>query len=148
MRFVRWLAVLALLLASAVRADELLMVRTTQSFPEAMANLQQAIADHGYKVVRVQRVDVGLSSSGYKTAEYRVVFFARPEEMRELPARHPELLPYLPLKIVIFAEGETTLALTNSPELLSELFTDPALRLPFQRWERDVRSMLDQFAAD
>jgi uncharacterized protein (DUF302 family) len=146
-KLLRLLALFAILVAAPLHADELLIVRTEQPFPEAMARLQDVVAAHGYKVTRVQRVDVGLTSSGYTTAEYRVVFFARPEELRRLPDGRPELLAYLPLKIVIFAEGESTLALTNSPALLSEFFTDAALRVQFQRWERDVRSILDQFAA-
>lgn len=136
-------AVSALALSTVAAADELLMVRSDRSFPEAMNQLQQIILDHGYRIARVQRVDIGLTSSGYPTAEYRIVFFAKPEEMTTLPARHPELLPYLPLKIVVFAEGESTLALTNNPAILGEFFDDASLRRQFRHWERDVRSILD-----
>ncbi len=38
------------------------------SFPEAMNALQSAIAEEGYKVSRVQRVDIGLTGSGYNIA--------------------------------------------------------------------------------
>ena len=138
--------ILLLALSLTARAEELIMVRTAQTFPEAMASLQQAIQDHGYTVARVQRVDIGLTSSGYKTAEYRVVFFGRIEEQRAVTAQQPELLPYLPLKMVIFAEGESTLVLTNSPALLGTFFRDPKLARQFQHWERDVRSILDQVA--
>jgi len=137
---------LLLTLSLTARAEELIMVRTQQTFPEAMASLQQAIVDHGYKVARVQRVDVGLSSSGFKTAEYRVVFFGRIDEVRALTEKHPDLLPYLPLKIVIFAEGDSTLVLTNSPAVFGTFFHDPTLARQFQHWERDVRSILDQVA--
>lgn len=133
------------LLASA-HADELQMVRAEQAFPEAMTRLQEIITKHDYKVTRVQRVDIGLTSSGYATAEYRIVFFGKPDEMRALPERHPELLPYLPLKIVVFAEGESTLAVAHSPALLGDFYREPALRRQFQRWDRDMRSILDQFA--
>ncbi|MEK7797111.1 MAG: DUF302 domain-containing protein, partial [Pseudomonadota bacterium] len=59
----RFLAFLFLLLAAPAQADELLMARVERSFPEAMNALQQSIQDHGYKVTRVQRVDIGLTSS-------------------------------------------------------------------------------------
>lgn len=147
MKALRSLVILLLLVAGlAARAEELIMVRTPQTFPEAMASLQQAIQDHGYTVARIQRVDVGLASSGFKTAEYRVVFFGRINEQRAITAKHPELLPYLPLKIVIFAEGDSTLVLTNSPALLGTFFRDSDLGRQFQHWERDVRSILDQVA--
>ena len=111
------LLVLCLLLglSSAAVADELLMVRVTRPFPEAMNNLQETIRAKGYVVSRVQRVDVGLTASGFPTAEYRLVFFGKQAEIRELSAAYPELIPYLPLTIVVFAEGDDTLVLTTDP---------------------------------
>ena len=140
----RFLAFLFLLLAVPAHADELLMARVERSFPEAMNALQQSIQDHGYKVTRVQRVDIGLTSSGFKTAEYRVVFFGKREELLSLPDKHPELLAYLPLKFTIFSEGEHTLVATNNPALFAVFFKEPTLARTFQHWEKDVRSILDQ----
>jgi uncharacterized protein (DUF302 family) len=130
-------------LAGAAPAEELIMVRSPRPFAEAINALQIAIEEHGYKVQRIQRVDVGLTQSGFKTDAYRLVFFGKPDELRALADAHPELLPYLPLKIVIFAEENTTLALTNNPALLGTFFTDTALAVHFRRWEKDVRSILD-----
>ena len=133
--------------ATGARADEMLMVRAERPFDDAISDLQIAIQDHGYKVARIQRVDVGLASGGYTTAEYRLVFFGRPEEMREIEDRYPELLPYLPLKIVIFAEGGSTLALAYNPTILQTYFRIEPLQTRFRGWEKDIREILDQFAA-
>lgn len=138
------LLVFLLLFGSTAVADELLMARVEKPFPEAMNALQQAIQDHGYQVARVQRVDIGLTASGYKTAEYRVVFFGKREELLSLPDQHPELLAYLPLKFTIFAEGETTLVATNNPALFGVFFKETGLARTFRHWEQDVRSILDQ----
>jgi len=140
----RFLAFVFLVFASTASADELLMARVERSFPEAMNALQQSIQDHGYKVTRVQRVDIGLTSSGFKTAEYRVVFFGKPEELLKLPDKHPELLAYLPLKFTIFSEGEHTLVVTNNPAVFGVFFKEAGLTRTFQYWEKDVRSILDQ----
>ena len=131
---------------SAARADELMMTRVTRPFPEAMNSLQEIIREHGYTVSRVQRVDVGLTSSGFQTAEYRVVFFGKPDEIHELSRRYPELIPYLPLNIVIFAEGDDTLILTANPNKLADFFDKPALRAQFGRWEKDMRAIFDAVA--
>ena len=40
-------------------AEQLLMARSVEPFPEAMLDLQESIRAHGYAVTRVQRVDVG-----------------------------------------------------------------------------------------
>ena len=137
---------LLLLISPAAGADELLMARVERSFPEAMNALQQSIQDHGYKVTRVQRVDIGLTSSGFKTAEYRVVFFGKREELLSLPDKYPELLAYLPLKFTIFSEGEHTLVVTNNPAVFSVFFKEARLTRTFQHWEKDVRSILDQLS--
>lgn len=129
--------------AAAARADELLMARSPLAFPEAMSALQAAIKAHGYTVGHVQRVDIGLSVGGFKSAEYRVVFFAKPEEIAALPARLPELAAYLPLKIAIFAEGDTTLLTTNNPQTLRQFFPRAGLDAVFERWHADVSAILD-----
>ncbi len=137
-------AILCLAFGTATaRADELLMARSPLAFPEAMSALQAAIKARGYTVGHVQRVDVGLSVGGFKTAEYRVVFFAKPEEIAALPTRLPELAAYLPLKIAIFAEGDTTLLTTNNPQALRQFFPRAGLDAVFERWHADVGAILD-----
>jgi uncharacterized protein (DUF302 family) len=143
----RILALLALIgLGTVAQADELLMARITRPFPEAMNNLQETIRAKGYVVSRVQRVDVGLTSSGFQTAEYRIVFFGKPTEIRELSAAYPELIPYLPLTIVVFAEGEDTLVLATDPLKLGEFFNKPELLTRFGVWEQDVLAIFDELA--
>ena len=140
----RWLiGLMAMYCCTTATADELIMARVTRPFPEAMNNLQQSIRDQGYVISRVQRVDVGLTASGFQTAEYRLVFFGKPGEIAELADRHPELIPYLPLQIVIFAEGDDSIILATSPSKLSEFYQDPGLVQQFGRWDRDVRAIFD-----
>jgi len=124
-------------------AEELMMVRSPKPFTESMAALQESIDLHGYKVMRIQRVDVGLKSRGFSTAEYRVVFFGDAAEVQTLSRQHPELMPYLPLKITLFAEGDTALAVTNNPQILATLYKDPELQAYFTRWEKAVREIMD-----
>lgn len=146
MRHVLAVTLLLLGLSLSAKADELMMARVTRPFPEAMNSLQETIREHGYTVSRVQRVDVGLTSSGFQTAEYRVVFFGKPAEIRTLSERYPELIPYLPLNIVIFAEGDDTLILTTNPQKLVDFFDEPALRTQFSQWQKDVHSIFDDVA--
>jgi len=133
-----------LFLASGVWADQLLLVRSAQNFEEAMSTLQAAIAARGYKVAKVQRVDVGLEAKGYKTDRYRVVFFGRPGEVEKLAVEHPELIPYLPLNVAIFAEEGQTLLVTARPTVLKEFFPQPQLAPLFERWEKDLGEIFDE----
>jgi uncharacterized protein (DUF302 family) len=128
---------------NTVAADELFIVRSSQNFEEAMSTLQNAISKQGYKVTRVQRVDVGLEAKGYKTDRYRVVFYGKPGEIEALAEKYPTLIPYLPLSVAIFAEGGNTLLTTSRPTLLQKFYTDPALAPVFARWEKDLSTILD-----
>ncbi|MGD2074489.1 MAG: DUF302 domain-containing protein [Gammaproteobacteria bacterium] len=137
------LAVLVTVSAQVLPAKDLYMVRSELAFPEAMALLQEAIGEHGYRVSRVQRVDIGLTRSGYQTDKYRLVFFGRGTEVRELSARHRSLIPYLPLKIAVFAEGDDTILLASGFAHLRGLYPDAGLEKYFDRWEADLQTILE-----
>lgn len=127
----------------AVNAEGLLMVRSSQPFPEAMVSLEGSIKDHGYTVTRVQRVDVGLKKYGFRTDKYRVVFFGKEAQMQQLDKRYPGLVPYLPLNFTIFAEQDDTIIAAVNPTSLQSYYGDPQLRPVFAQWEKDIRDILD-----
>jgi uncharacterized protein (DUF302 family) len=135
---------LLLLLSPALVAEDLFMVRSQLSFPEAMTVLQQAIRENGYQVSRVQRIDIGLTTFGYKTDKYRVVFFGNLEEIRELSDRYPELVAYLPLKIAIFAENDETILLSSSFRHLRPVYSSADLLVSFEHWEADIQRILER----
>ncbi|WJW75584.1 DUF302 domain-containing protein [Thiohalobacter sp. IOR34] len=139
------LLALCLGLASlAVLADSLLMIRSPQPFAETMLALQDAIREQGFKVSRVQRVDVGLTAMGFKTDKYRVVFFGRPEQVRRLSHEHPELVPYLPLKIAIFAERDDTLLVAANPRELGRFYHSEVLQPVFEEWAEQMQAIFDK----
>ena len=137
------LLLLCLFMVPTVLAGDLVMARSQQAFPEAMLTLQEEIRNHGYKVSRVQRVDIGLTQMGFQTDKYRVVFFGKPDEIEKLASSHPELAPYLPLKIAIFAEQNQTLVVATSPHTLGEFFPDLNLDPILDKWTQDLDSIFD-----
>ncbi len=139
-----WLAGILMLLAASAGAQDMYMVRSDMAFPEAMIELQSAIREQGYVLSRVQRVDIGLTAFGFKTDRYRVVFFGKPEEIERLGASHRDLVPYLPLKIAIFSEGDETLLMASSFQHLRAFYSQAALREQFDKWEADIQSILEK----
>ena len=117
------------------------MARSVLPFPEAMLALQESIRDHGYTVSRVQRVDIGLTGMGYKTDKYRIVFAGKLDEIRYLTEKVPQLIPFLPPKISIFAEGEQTILVTSHPKLYAEIAGDDVDPVIFERWASDLQSI-------
>ncbi|MDH3871095.1 MAG: DUF302 domain-containing protein [Gammaproteobacteria bacterium] len=132
---------LALQLPLQASAEEVLMARSLQPFPETMLALQESIRAHGYTVSRVQRVDIGLTGMGYKTDKYRIVFAGKIDEIRYLSGKAPQLIPYLPPKISIFAEGSQTILISANPKLYAEIAGDAVDPAFFDRWESDLRSI-------
>ena len=122
-------------------AEDMIMTRSVLAFPEAMLALQESIAAHGYTVSRVQRIDIGLTGMGYKTDKYRVVFAGKIDEIRELTNKAPQLTPYLPPKISIFAEGDQTILVTINPKEYAAIAGDAVDPVFFDRWESDLRSI-------
>ena len=127
-------------------AEELLMARSLQPFPETMLALQESIHAHGYTVSRVQRVDVGLTGMGYKTDKYRIVFAGKIDEIRQLSKKAPQLTPYLPPKVAIFAEGSQTILVSANPQLYAEIAGDAVDPVIFDRWENDLRSIFNDIS--
>lgn len=136
--------VIAMFLAAPVAADGLFMVRMDKAFPEAMTLLQSAISNHGYTITRLQQVNENLQRREFKSDMYRVVYFGKLEEVKQVSAQQPGLIPFLPLNITIFAEGEQSILVSSHPSTLRQFFPDPALRLVFDRWEKDIGSIMDE----
>lgn len=136
-----FLLLFALLLATAC-APRLYVQESSSPFPEAMVSLQASIAQNGYTLSRIQRVDYGLSKRGYETDKYRVVFFGKPEEISELSKNYPELVPFLPLKITLIQMDEGVEMVAINPARLKHLYPDPQLEPTFERWQQDIQKIL------
>ncbi len=130
--------------AEAADSSQLLMMRSRQSFPEAMLSLQTTLADYGYTISRVQRIDIGLTGMGYNTDKYRVVFFTKPQEFRETIKKYPKLTAYLPLKLTIFAENDETIIATIDPLVLQFVNSSAEFSLLTRRWHSDIMAIMDE----
>lgn len=140
--------VMTLFLAAPVAADGLFMVRMDKAFPEAMTLLQSAISSRGYTITRLQQVNENLQRREFKSDMYRVVYFGKLEEIKKVSTRQPGLIPFLPLNITIFAEGEQSILVSSHPSTLRQFFPDPALGPVFDRWENDLGAIMDELRED
>ena len=144
--YLKLILFLCFLVSSYASASDLIMVRTSLDFPEAMLSLQTSVKEHGYKVARVQRIDIGLTGMGYKTDKYRVVFVGKNDEIKYLVNKYPQLIPYLPPKVSIFAEKGDTVLVTANPQIYSQMIDNNKDRAIFDHWESDIYSVFDDVA--
>ena len=134
------LFIILLITSNSSFSQELIMVRVKQSFPETMSTLQTAIKQTGYTISRVQRVDIGLTKSGYKTDKYRVVFYGKEKEISLLTEKDSDIAAFLPLKISIFAENNDTIIVSNNPLTMQSYFNNIPKK-HFIQWEKDVHKI-------
>ena len=131
-----------LLIIATSQAEQLMMARTKQTFPEAMLKLQETIRDVGYTVSRVQRIDIGLTKSGYATDKYRIVFFGTEKEIALISKKYPHLIPNIPWKIAIFAEQQDTLLVTANPMQFSNK-QYPGADKYLLKWKNDIEKIMN-----
>lgn len=142
----QWIGIasMALFLTAPAMAEGLLMARTNSQFPESMTLLQSAISSHGYTITRLQQVNENLAKRHFASDMYRVVYFGKLDEIKQVTDKHPELIPFLPMNITIFAEGDQAILVASQPRMLEEFFTDPELKPVFERWEKDMEAIIDE----
>ena len=112
-----------------------------------MGVLLQTLEEYGYAVAHVQRCDGGMADFGYKSDLYRVVFFGKIDEVRYLSDKYPQVIPYLPLKILLFAEKDETVLVALNPLELAKWFAAEELHSQMQRWHSDIRAILLEMRA-
>ena len=138
------MAVLTLFLTAPAMAEGLLMARTSSQFPESMTLLQSTISSHGYTITRLQQVNENLAKRHFASDMYRVVYFGKLDEIKQVTDKHPELIPFLPMNITIFAEGDQAILVASQPRMLEAFFTDTDLKPVFERWQKDMEAIIDE----
>lgn len=148
LRLGAFFSLLLIIAAPAVFAGHPLMARTQNSFPDTMLDLQEALKAKGYSIAHIQKCDGGLKGMGYKSDFYRVIFFGKLEEVREISSKHPKMVAFLPLKIAVFAENDETVMAAVNPGDLSAMLNEPELEPYLRQWDQDIREVLEQVRHD
>ncbi len=138
--------VVFLLLSAVSQANEqrLFMVRSNIPFDVAMERVQSILNSYEYEVAHTQRCDGGLADFGYQTDFYRVLFWGKYQEVHELSEKFPEIVPFLPLKFLVFAENDETVFIALNPAMLAEYYSSPELKLQLMRWKNDIESVMNE----
>ena len=125
-------------------AENMLMVRTQTPFEIAMDDVQTLLEEYEYSVAHTQRCDGGLTDFGYKSDYYRIIFFGKIDEVRSLSEKYPQIVPFLPLKMLLFAENDETVLVALDPDKLSNYFDDRSVKIQLQRWRNDILSIFNE----
>lgn len=146
----KWLAAhvtLSCLIASTGLAGPLFMNVTKQvDYETAVNDISLAINNHGYTPVKIQPVDEGLRAKGYETTEYKLIFFGDKLQSDKILAATPEAAVMLPLRIILYREGDVVIASAPSMEMWKGVFEGATLDLLINQWQKDVMAILKEFS--
>jgi uncharacterized protein (DUF302 family) len=143
----RWLPILLtwLCLVPGAQAEQTtLMARSSQPFEVVLEQAKEVLGEYGYTVAHIQKCDGGLAQFGYHTDKYQLLFFGKLEEVRRVSHSHPEMIPFLPLKLAVFAERNETVLVALDPLELGRYINAPDLQIQLARWHSDIRAMLEE----
>lgn len=135
-----------LMLSSALHAENMIMLRVNDSYDNVMISVKEKLDGYGYQVAHVQKCDGGMKSMGYVSDDYKVVFFGKLQEVRELSKKYPQIIPYVPLKIAVIKEKDSVILVALNPSSLSPYFKQKELHTQFDRWESDIRSIFREIS--
>lgn len=132
--------------AAAGHANPNFLERTVQGahVGRVLNQLQTALADEGFTLMRIQNVDKGLAGHGFERPPYKIVFFGNRKQFERAREIDPRVTPYLPLKVTVYQgkKGNTHLSVVD-PAVVGRMF-NPRLKDQFREWSGALKRILDR----
>ncbi len=122
------------------------IVETGKSFDQASADLESAVARHGFGVLHVHDLGTTLRSKGIAFDEQCKVFeVCNPGQAAKVMLTDMRLNMALPCRISVFTEnGKTNIGLIKPVQMLSALSQDAALVQVANEVEEKIIQMVDE----
>lgn len=122
------------------------IVQTAKSFDQASADLEAAVARHGFGVLHVHDLGSTLRSKGIAFEEQCKVFeVCNPGQAAKVMAADMRLNMALPCRISVFTDkGKTSIGLVRPVQMLSQLSQDAAIVQVAHEVEEKTIQMVDE----
>jgi uncharacterized protein (DUF302 family) len=134
-----------LLITTNVFAGSVIMEKTQYDFSHTWLNLQKYTKKQGYNIGFKQRCDLGLKKMHYKSNKYRILFFGKYQEMKDITKRNPEITPHLPLAITSiesYDDKNVTTLVSASPKEWLNLVKSKEDKAMINRWHLDILQII------
>lgn len=122
------------------------IVQTAKSFDQASADLEAAVARHGFGVLHVHDLGSTLRSKGIAFEEQCKVFeVCNPGQAAKVMAADMRMNMALPCRISVFTDtGKTSIGLVRPVQMLSQLSQDAAIVQVAHEVEAKTIQMVDE----
>ncbi len=125
----------------SAHAEEFAITRVNTDFANVWQALKERVGEYEYKTAYLQRCDFALTQRNYKSDRYRILFFGKYEEMEYLSRKYPQIVPYLPLKVVVMEEGNNALLMNNPVTMLIPAVASEDAHI-IEQWHTDLQAIV------
>lgn len=131
-----------------LRAEESVFFTVSKqaNYSDAINDLSGVIEYHNYRLIKIQPVDEGLLSRGYRVLDYKILFFGNERQVKKIIETTPQASVLLPMRIILYREGDKVIASTPNMRLWKRTFSSN-LQPMLERWDKDVRAIMTDFAS-
>lgn len=109
----------------------------------ALVDLSLAVTNHGYQLVKVQKIDTALVKLGYDDPGVRVAFVGRADQVARALKDEPALLNLQPMRIVLSRDRDTIRLSTDDFDAWLQAVPDS--RPVIESWRQDLAAILADF---
>ncbi len=118
--------------------------KTTKSFDEAVAKIEELTASKQFRVLHIHDVQQTLKDKGFEREPYKIIEICNAKFANTALGITPDVGLFLPCKINVYRkDGETVINAMN-PKMIGEFFDDPRLKELADEVDKIVRSIVDE----
>ncbi|MEJ2362203.1 MAG: DUF302 domain-containing protein [Gammaproteobacteria bacterium] len=142
------LAIVLFVFSAHLRAEESVFFTVSKqaNYHDALNELSEVIGFHDYKLIKIQPIDKGLRSRGYRVLDYKVLFFSNEQQVNDILAANPRASALLPMRIILYKNGNKVIASTPNMRLWKSTF-GKNLQPMLEQWDKNVRAIMTDFAS-
>jgi uncharacterized protein (DUF302 family) len=121
------------------------MEKAQFGFSYTWLNLQKYTKKQGYTIGFKQRCDIGLKRAHYNSNKYRILFFGKYQEIKDITKRNPKITPHLPLSITSiesYEDKNITILVSASPKEWLSLVKSKKDKAIVNRWYLDILQII------
>jgi uncharacterized protein (DUF302 family) len=117
---------------------------TKKGFNEAAAQIQERVAQRGFRVLYVHDVQGTLAEKGFERSPYKIIEICNSKFAHRVLEINEDVGLFMPCKINVYTKGGKTFISAMRPSLISEFFENRELKVIADDVDAIVRSIVDE----
>lgn len=125
-------------------SDLIYTAETGKSVEDAVKAVEQASAQHGFRVLHTHDVAATLAEKGFQREPLKIVEICNAKAANEVLLRDPRIAVMLPCPIAVYRESGKTMISTMRPTAMAAMFPHKGLEPIAEEVERAVLEIIQE----